>query len=96
MAGKADMGTGAGAASDVADGSEAGFVDLLAGLGKAAEETVATLSDGLGDAEDAVRDGLEGAESTIREHPLLAVGIAAGLGFVLGLLMRGAASSDER
>lgn len=71
------------------------FVDMLADLGKAAQETAATLSDGLGNAEDAVRDGLDEAERTIREHPLLAIGIAAGLGFVLGLVIRGSGQHDD-
>lgn len=78
---------------DAAEGTN--LADLLTDLGKAAKETAATLSDTVGDGEAAVRAGLEEAESTIRQHPLLAVGIAAGVGFVLGLLLRSSGPSDD-
>ncbi len=77
------------------EGELPGLVDLLSDLEKAAEETAATLSDDIGDAEDTVREGLDQAAHTIRQHPLLAVGAAAGLGFVLGLLMRGSGQRDD-
>ena len=79
--------------ADAAEGTN--FADLLTDLGKAAQDTAASLSDTVGDGEAAVRAGLEEAESTIRQHPLLAVGIAAGVGFVLGLLLRGSGQSDD-
>ncbi len=75
-------------------GSDGGLADLLVDLGKVARESSATLADGIGEAEDAVRDGLQQAEENIRTHPLLAIGIAAGLGFVLGLLLRGSGQND--
>jgi ElaB/YqjD/DUF883 family membrane-anchored ribosome-binding protein len=71
------------------------LADLLADLGKAAEETAANFARDLGGAESVVRDGLEQAEATIRERPLLALGLAAGLGFVLGALLRGRGNSDD-
>lgn len=86
------------AASFVEDAGAAegtNLADLLTDLGKAAQDTAASLSDTVGDGEAAVRAGLEEAESTIRQHPLLAVGIAAGVGFVLGLLLRGSGQSDD-
>ena len=79
--------------ADAAEGTN--LADLLTDLGKAAQDTAASLSDTVGDGEAAVRAGLEEAESTIRQHPLLAVGIAAGVGFVLGLLLRGSGQSDD-
>ncbi len=78
---------------DAAEGTN--FADLLTDLGKAAQDTASSLSDTVGDGEAAVRAGLEEAEGTIRQHPLLAVGIAAGVGFVLGLLLRGSGQSDD-
>ena len=74
---------------------DANLVDLLADLGAAAQETASSLSDSVGEGEAAVRAGLEEAEKTIREHPLLALGIAAGVGFMLGLLLRGSGQSDD-
>lgn len=83
-----DETTGTASAGEAGVGGDR-LLDTLSGLGEAAEETLRTLQDGLGGAEDSVREGLEKAEDTIREHPLAAVGLAAGLGFVLGLLIRG-------
>ena len=40
-----------------------------------------------GDTLDDAQDQLEGIVSTIRDRPLIAVGVAAGVGFVLGLLL---------
>ena len=40
-----------------------------------------------GDTMDEAQDQLEGAVSTIRDYPLAAVGIAAGVGFLLGMLL---------
>ncbi len=83
-------------ASDATDASEDNnLTDLLSDLGKAAQETAATLSDTVGEGEAAVRAGVEEAENTIRQHPLLAVGIAAGVGFMLGLLLRGSGQTDD-
>jgi len=79
--------------ADAAEGMN--FADLLTDLGNAAKDTASSLSDTVGDGEAAVRAGLEEAEGTIRQHPLLAVGIAAGVGFVLGLLLRGSGQSDD-
>ena len=78
-----------------ADADGMNLADLLTDLGKAAQDTAATISDTVGDGEAAVRAGLEEAENTVRQHPLLAVGIAAGVGFVLGLLLRGSGQSDD-
>ena len=54
-----------------------GKVDQL--TGKAQRE--------FGDTLDDAQDQLEGIVSTIRDRPLLAVGVAAGAGFLLGLLL---------
>jgi uncharacterized protein YjbJ (UPF0337 family) len=40
-----------------------------------------------GDTVDEAQDQLEGVVSTIRDYPLAAVGIAAGVGFLLGMLL---------
>ena len=40
-----------------------------------------------GDTLDDAQDQFEGIVSTIRDRPLIAVGIAAGAGFLLGLLL---------
>ena len=40
-----------------------------------------------GDTIDDAQDQLEGVTSMIRERPFAAIGIAAGLGFLLGLLL---------
>jgi uncharacterized protein YjbJ (UPF0337 family) len=40
-----------------------------------------------GDTMDDAQDQLEGVVSTIRDYPLAAVGIAAGVGFLLGMLL---------
>ncbi len=54
-----------------------GKVDQL--TGKAQRE--------FGDTLDDAQDQLEGIVSTIRDRPLIAVGVAAGAGFLLGLLL---------
>ncbi len=76
--------------------AEGGLMDALAALGQVGEETLRSLADGLEGAEDAVREGLGKAEETIREHPLLAVGVAAGLGFLLGVLLRGRGEPEQQ
>jgi len=91
----ADAPEAASVIEDAGEDEETNFADLLTDLGQAAKDTAATLSDTVGDGEAAVRAGLEEAESTIKQHPLLAVGIAAGVGFVLGLLLRGSGQSDD-
>jgi uncharacterized protein YjbJ (UPF0337 family) len=40
-----------------------------------------------GDAVDEAQDQLESVVSTIRDYPLAAIGIAAGAGFLLGMLL---------
>jgi ElaB/YqjD/DUF883 family membrane-anchored ribosome-binding protein len=71
------------------------LADLLADLGGAAQETAAALAENVGEGEAVVRAKLEEAETTIRDHPLLAVGIAAGVGFMLGLMLSSAGRRDE-
>jgi ElaB/YqjD/DUF883 family membrane-anchored ribosome-binding protein len=66
---------------------ELNLADLLADFGSSAQDTAASLAESIGEGEAAVREKLEEAEGTIRQHPLLAVGIAAGVGFMLGLLL---------
>lgn len=63
------------------------IVGSLRDLAGSAERLVSSISGGLEDAEGRVREGLDQAEETIRNHPLAALGIAAGLGFVIGLMI---------
>ena len=80
---------------DATADQEPGLIDFLADLGRSAQETADSISAGVHDAEGTVRQGLEDAETSIRDHPLLAVGIAAGLGFMLGLMLRGSGRHGE-
>ncbi len=74
---------------------EVNLADVLTDLGSAAQETAAALAENVGEGEAVVRAKLEEAEATIRDHPLLAVGVAAGVGFMLGLMLSGAGSRTE-
>jgi ElaB/YqjD/DUF883 family membrane-anchored ribosome-binding protein len=73
----------------------ANLSDLLADLSTAAQETAAALADNVEEGEAVVRAKLDEAESTIRDHPLLAVGIAAGVGFMLGLMLSGSGRDND-
>lgn len=58
---------------------------LLDGLGDRVGDADRAVREGLVRAEQAVRDGVDETETRIRERPFLAIGVAAALGFVLGL-----------
>jgi ElaB/YqjD/DUF883 family membrane-anchored ribosome-binding protein len=61
--------------------------DVIGEIGEVAERVVQALSSGVEDAEDSLRDGLVQAEETVRQHPLAALGVAAGVGFLVGVLV---------
>lgn len=61
--------------------------EVLGEIGEVAERVVRALGSGVEDAEESVRDGLVQAEETIRRHPLAALGVAAGVGFLVGVLV---------
>lgn len=73
------------AAAQEAEGGRA--TEVLSEIGEVAERVVRALGSGVGDAEESVRDGLVQAEETIRKHPLAALGVAAGVGFLVGVLV---------
>lgn len=58
---------------------------LLDDLGDRVGDADRAVREGLARAEQAVREGVDETETRIRERPFLAIGVAAALGFVLGL-----------
>ena len=60
---------------------------VLTDLRGKASETEKVVRKGLGQAEESVRQGVQQTETKIKEYPFAAVGIAAGLGFIIGLLV---------
>jgi ElaB/YqjD/DUF883 family membrane-anchored ribosome-binding protein len=69
------------------EGAIGGAGNTISEIGEVAERVIQALGSGVDDAEDSVREGLVQAEKTIREHPLAALGMAAGVGFLVGVLM---------
>ena len=69
------------------EGGDGGTRDVIGEIGEVAERVVEALSSGVEDAEDSLRDGLVQAEETVRKHPLAALGVAAGVGFLVGVLV---------
>lgn len=63
------------------------IVHALQELGKVAGRAGETLRQNVAHAPDAVRDGIAQTEDRIRDKPLTAIGIAAGVGLLLGLLI---------
>jgi ElaB/YqjD/DUF883 family membrane-anchored ribosome-binding protein len=65
---------------------------LRADLVKLAETVSSDVSDGIGSAGRQIsqsgRDARDSATATVLDHPLAAVGIAAGLGLLVGLVAR--------
>lgn len=61
--------------------------EVMSEIGEVAQQVVRALGDGVGDAEDSIREGLVQAEETVRKHPLAALGVAAGVGFLVGVLV---------
>jgi ElaB/YqjD/DUF883 family membrane-anchored ribosome-binding protein len=64
-----------------------GATEVMTEIGEVAQQVVRALGDGVGDAEDSIREGLVQAEETVRKHPLAALGVAAGVGFLVGVLV---------
>jgi ElaB/YqjD/DUF883 family membrane-anchored ribosome-binding protein len=60
---------------------------VLTDLRVKARETEKVVRKNLAQAEKSVKHGVQHTETKIREYPLAAVGIAAGLGFIIGLLV---------
>ena len=60
---------------------------VLTDLRGKARETEKVVRKGVGHAEESVRQGVQQTETKIKEYPFAAVGIAAGLGFIIGLLV---------
>jgi len=60
---------------------------VLTDLRGKARETETVVRKGVGQAEESVRQGVQQTEIKIKEYPFAAVGIAAGLGFIIGLLV---------
>lgn len=58
---------------------------LLDDLGDRVGDADRAVREGLARAEQAVRDGVDETETRIRERPFLAIGVAAAMGFILGL-----------
>jgi len=55
--------------------------DNMERVARAARETIT-------DAEDSAKAAIEATERSIREHPWTAVSVSAGIGLILGLLLR--------
>lgn len=60
---------------------------VLADLRVKAQQTEQAIRKNLVHAEQSVREGVAHTETRIKENPFAAVGIAAGIGFVIGLLV---------
>jgi len=60
---------------------------VLTDLRGKARETEKAVRKSLGQAEESVRQGVQQTETKIKEYPFAAVGIAAGIGFIIGLLV---------
>jgi len=71
------------------------FQQVLGEIGDVATRVVEELGTGLESAEDSLRDGLVRAEETVRKHPLAALGMAAGVGFLIGVLMTRGGRGEE-
>lgn len=81
---------------DAAQVEEGGrFQQVLGEIGDVASRVAEELGSGMGNAEDSLRAGLERTEETVRKHPLLALGVAAGVGFLLGVVMTRGGRSEE-
>lgn len=63
------------------------IVHSLQELGQVAGRAGESLRSNIGRAPEAVRDGIGHTEEKIRERPLTSIGVAAGVGLLLGLLI---------
>ncbi len=84
-AGKEHLGA---AAKDLGEAASATYEDLRAQAKSKTDECRGRAEDFLGDAGSYARDYQTQAESYVRENPLKAVGIALGVGFLFGILIR--------
>jgi ElaB/YqjD/DUF883 family membrane-anchored ribosome-binding protein len=71
----------------VEEGAGGRATEVMTEIGEVAQQVVRALGDGVGDAEDSIREGLVQAEETVRKHPLAALGVAAGVGFLVGVIV---------
>ena len=60
---------------------------VLGDLRVKAQQTEKAIRKNLAQAETSVREGVAHTETRIKDNPFAAVGIAAGIGFVIGLLV---------
>jgi ElaB/YqjD/DUF883 family membrane-anchored ribosome-binding protein len=76
------------AAKDLSDAANAKYQDVRSTAAQKAEEYKGRAQQAYSAATDRAQDFQGDAEQYIRDNPLQAIGIAAGIGFVLGLIMR--------
>lgn len=76
------------AAKDLGEAASATYEDLRSQAKSKTEEYRGRAQDFLGDAGTCARDYQTQAEAYVRENPLQAVGIALGVGFLFGILLR--------
>ena len=76
------------AAKDVSEAAAAKYEELRGQAKSATEQYKGRAQSALGDAGSKAQNFRSDAESYIREFPLKAVGIAVGVGFVLGVVFR--------
>lgn len=92
--GKAEAAIGKGkeqlskAAQDLSDAGKAKYEDLKAKATVKGEEYKGKAQDALGEAQAKAKVIQSDSEQYIRDNPLQAVGIALGVGFVLGIVLR--------
>ena len=60
---------------------------VLGDLRGKAQQTEQAIRKNLAQAQESLRQGAAHTETRIKEHPFAAVGIAAGIGFLIGLLI---------
>lgn len=80
------------AESDNASDIGARIEELRAELARLTEQVQDYLQDRASDLRDSAIETTENVETLIRENPLPAIGIALGIGFAVGLLLRGGRS----
>ena len=76
------------AAQDLGEAANAKYGEIRNQVGQAAQDYTGRARQAFSDATIQAKGFQEESEQYIRENPLQAVGIALGVGFVLGLIMR--------
>ncbi len=76
------------AAKDLGEAASATYTDLRDQAKSKADEFKGRAQDWIGDASSCAESYQSEAEAYIREKPLRAVGIALGVGFILGIILR--------